>query len=219
MTGSVITLGLYLKVTVPLGKWVPVPLDLKPNCHYPLNTMAGITIEELLKGHTIRPNATAPDAKPQGWRLDSYKQLFPHKAYAAIMAVAIAQGMGKISFQDIKAYALRIVTADGSEAYFTGERGFSTIEQEKFSEEVSSIKARLEKVHLPAAKLEAVLGFELKEVEKVGGLQLRILAMDINDIAKATMNYMKPRKEIPYLKPVKDPNSPRAIFYEIIKAR
>ncbi len=192
-------------------------LNLKPKRHYPLTTMTGLTIDELLKGHTIMPGATMPEAKSRGWFLDAYGQPFPHKIYAAITAVALTEAKEKISFHDLKVYALRIIAADGSEDYFKGERGFSAIDSTDFSAEVGEMKASLASSPLSAADLEAVIGSDLRTIENRGGMKLRMMAMDINEITKQTMNRMKNRKGVPYLKPLKDADKPRTLFYALTK--
>ena len=190
--------------------------------------MAGLTIDELLKGYTIRPAESTNKAKARSWLLDEYAQPFPHKVYAAIMALAMTEaksGSGKkFSFRDLKAYALRLVAAGGSEDYFVGEHGFSSVEEgdlkEDFSEEIRKVKVQLGKGRLSAADLEDMIkaGSEGGEIEKRGGIELRTVAYGLGDIAKSTRAYLMTRKDkeyIPYLKPL-ETQGPRTVSYALI---
>ena len=76
---------LYLKVTIQSARLNPTA---KFKTKAPLPTlMAGQTIDDLLKGHTIRPNKIAPEIRGRGgWLLDGYTEPFSRKLYAAIVA-------------------------------------------------------------------------------------------------------------------------------------
>jgi hypothetical protein len=164
--------------------------------------MAGLTIDDVLKGRSIGRSKTNPNAKGAKWLLDKYSQPFPHKVYGAIAAIAMTEareGKAEFSFGDIKAYALRAVAADGSEVYFAGERGFSAIEATDFPSQIFGMKQQLAVVPLKVDDLEAEISSELKDLERTGGIGLRMLAMDISDIARAAMSNMKTRKSAPYL--------------------
>lgn len=180
--------------------------------------MAGLTIDELLKGHEIRQNKS-PKATLRSWLLDGYKAPFPRKIYAAIMAVAATEAKETVSFRGLKAYTLLIVAAGGSEDYFKGEGGFNTIEVERkdFSAEICEMKEQLRGANLPAAELADLIRSDLRKIEATGGLQLQMLAMSINDIAINAIDYMKKRKEPPCLKPLKDADKPRTVFYALIR--
>ena len=183
--------------------------------------MTGLTIEELLKGHTIEKGSLRLDQKVRsGWVLDSYGQPFPHKVYAAIAAVTIDATEMKLHYSDLKRYALRVVTAEGSENYFKGERGFTPIEEEKtdFSLELANMKSRLASAaHLTMPELEAIItGSDLRELEMVGRMPLREFGMELADIAKGAFSYMKNRKQAHYLKPIHDPKASRTEHYTLV---
>ncbi len=184
--------------------------------------LTGRTIEDVLDGHTIVKDNTRPSANPPRWLLDDYQQTFPNKLYAAIVAIAITEareGKDRLSFSDVKAYALRVIATVGSEEYFRGERRFNALDEEDakkdFSSQIGEIRAQLANLPFNLSELEKMMALELKELEgkegNIVGMPLRLAAIEIRLIAKAAMSYLKDRKNAPYLLPTN--NGSRTEFY------
>lgn len=187
--------------------------------------LTGRTIDDVLKGYNIRKDQRSrPYGNTPGWLLGDYQQTFPHKLYAAIMAIAIteaSEGKDRLSFSDVKAYTLRAIAAVGSEEYFRGERGIKTLKAEgkmDFSSQIGEIKAHLEKVPFNVSDLERMMALELKELEgkegNMGGMPLRMAAIEIRLIAGPAMNHLKGRRKAPYLLPTN--NGSRTEFYSLV---
>ena len=189
--------------------------------------MAGQTIDDLLKGHTIRPKATNPEMQARnGWLLDGYTEPFSRKLYVAIMAVALSDTREKISFRDLKAYAIRVLATDGSEDYFKGEEGFGKSKDGFYpdelgtsylSDQIGTIKGQIAEARLPIAQIEDLMGDNLRTIEKAGGIQLRMMTMSLNDIARVTLHYLKNRNKVPYLAQLPNTTASSMVYYSLIR--